>query len=107
MDVFSEDKSIQQKVGSKRITFTPLGTEELPKKVKKKVVIIFDFLFSLPDMETYIELTFFAVLIYVALMKVSASKLITHLRLEVGNLEKSLIQYYRVFLIFLAYIETQ
>jgi hypothetical protein len=33
VDVFSEDKSLLQKVGGKRITFTPLGPEEIPKKV--------------------------------------------------------------------------
>lgn len=32
VDVFSEDKSLLQKVGGKRITFTPLGQDELPKK---------------------------------------------------------------------------
>jgi len=31
VDIFAEDKSIQ-KVGGKRITFTPLGAEEMPKK---------------------------------------------------------------------------
>ncbi len=33
MEVFSEDKNLLQKVGGKRITFTPLAQDELPKKV--------------------------------------------------------------------------
>ena len=32
MDVFSEDKTLLQKAGGKRITFTPLNNEELPRK---------------------------------------------------------------------------
>jgi hypothetical protein len=33
VEVFSEDKNLLQKVGGKRITFTPLAQDELPKKV--------------------------------------------------------------------------
>eukprot|EP00088_Acartia_fossae_P045284 TRINITY_DN4865_c0_g1_i2.p1 TRINITY_DN4865_c0_g1~~TRINITY_DN4865_c0_g1_i2.p1 ORF type:complete len:942 (-),score=230.14 TRINITY_DN4865_c0_g1_i2:411-3098(-) len=32
VDVFSEDKTLLQKAGGKRITFTPLSNEELPRK---------------------------------------------------------------------------
>jgi len=32
VDVFSEDKTLLQKAGGKRITFTPLNNEELPRK---------------------------------------------------------------------------
>ena len=32
MDVFAEDKTLLQKAGGKRITFTPLNNDELPRK---------------------------------------------------------------------------
>ena len=32
VEIFAEDKSVQRVTGGKRITFTPLGAEEMPKK---------------------------------------------------------------------------
>jgi hypothetical protein len=44
VDVFSEDKNLLQKVGGKRITFTPLGPEEIPKKVHLPPLFFFQLL---------------------------------------------------------------